>query len=543
MSARQSDSTPPEAAARQSAIDGWVGGAAGDPAHRALATLLENLPGMVYRCRNDPDWTMEFVSGHALELTGYRPEALVDNRTLTYAELIHEDDRTMVWDEVQRALARKAPFQLGYRIVARDGTIKWVRENGSGVFSEDGTLEALEGFIIDVSAERLLEEQLFHAQKMEAVGRFAGGVAHDFNNLIMVIGSYAELALEALGHDHPAHGDIEEMRHAAHRASGLARQLLTLSRRQKLEPRVLSVDRAIQAFRGTLQRLLGEQLDLDLRPGAGAAHIRVDRAQLEQVFMNLTTNARDAMSPGGRLGIETRRVELDEEYARTHPDVRPGRYVLIAVSDTGAGMEPAVYKRLFEPFFTTKPEGLGTGLGLALVYGTVRQSGGHVWVYSEPGRGTVFKLYFPEVTAEPEPAAVVARGRNAQASGSETILVAEDEPPLRALCARVLKRYGYTVLQAGSVAEALLFAERYSGPIHLLLTDLVMPDGTGLELADEVTRQTPLAVLYMSGYSDGTLEREIGGAAYLQKPFSPQDLATRVRQVLDDEGRGGRPKD
>ncbi len=358
-----------------------------------------------------------------------------------------------------------------------------------------------------------------------------------------MIYSYAELALENLDAEHPSRADIEEMRHAAERATGLARQLLTLSRHHQLEPHVLEADQIIQSLQGTLRRLLGERLELGLAPGAGSARVRVDRSQIEQCLMNLATNARDAMQPGGRMTVESRRVELDEEYARAHPDVNPGRYVMVAVSDTGEGMDAEVCKQIFEPFFTTKPEGVGTGLGLALVYSTLRQSGGHVTVYSEPGRGTTFTLYLPEVVAELDPEEIAAPPRAAPLKGTETILVAEDEPPLRALCARVLKRYGYTVLQAGSVAEARLFAERYSGPVHLLLTDLVMPDGTGKELAEQISRDTPLGVLYMSGYSDSMLDAELGGAPYLQKPFSPQELAGRVREVLDAEARARRPRD
>ena len=505
--------------------------------------MLENLPGLVYRCKNDPDWTMEFLSGGTLELTGYAPGDLVENRTISYAELIHPADRDQVWNEVQRALAARRTYQLSYRIVSRDGSLKWVREQGCGVYSDAGSLEALEGFVTDVSAERRLEEQLGHAQKMEAVGRLAGGVAHDFNNLIMVISSYAAMALEALPLDHPVRPDIEEMRRAAERGTGLARQLLTLSRRQKLEPRVVEADSVVRGVEGTLRRLLGERITLELMLGAGTSRIRVDLSRFDQVLMNLAANARDAMAGGGRVSIETRRVELDEEYARSHPDVSPGRYVLISVSDTGEGMDAAVRARIFEPFFTTKGAEAGTGLGLSLVYGIVSQSGGHIWVYSEPGRGTIFKLYFPVVQAAAEPKASAPPVSRAPLRGTETILVAEDEPPLRNLCARVLKRYGYTVIQAGSVAEAALFFERYSGPIHLLLSDLVMPDGTGLELAGQLRAASPLGVLFMSGYSGGVLEQQLGGAPYLQKPFSPEELASRVREVLDAEARARRPRD
>lgn len=543
MSDRRGNTPDPVRPPTPSTIDGWVGRVRDiDEAHRALVTLLENLPGMAYRCRNDRQWTMEFVSGRARELTGYGPEDLVEDRTVSYAGLIQESDREMVRSEVERALVHRSPFQLVYRIVTRDGIVKWVRDSGSAVFSHDGTLEALQGLVTDASAERRLEEQLACAQKMAAVGRFAGGVAHGFNNLITVIGSYADLALETLGADHPSRPDVEEMRCAAERASGLARELLTLSRRQKLEPHVFEADQLICAFQGTLRRLLGEQLELRLALAAGSAHVRLDRAQIEQCLMNLATNARDATPRGGRVTVESRCVELDDEYVRSHPEVKPGCYVMVSVSDTGEGMDAEVQKQIFEPFFTTKPEGAGTGLGLAVVHGTVRRSGGHVSVHSEPGRGTTFKLYFPEVTAELDPEPAAALPRSAPLDGSETILVAEDEPPLRALCARVLKRCGYTVLQAANVSEARLFVERYSGPLHLLLTDLVMPDGTGKELAEEITRDTPLGVLYMSGYSNGVLERQLEGAPYLQKPFSPRELAARVREVLDSATGANQPR-
>jgi two-component system, cell cycle sensor histidine kinase and response regulator CckA len=393
-------------------------------------------------------------------------------------------------------------------------------------------------FIERKSAEEALrrsEEQLRHAQKMEAVGRLAGGVAHDFNNVLTAIFGYADLIAEDFPLDSPVRRDLEEIRKAAQRASALTRQLLAFSRQQVLEPVVLSVNDLVEDIDKMLQRLVGEDVELRVKLPPDVGNVRTDPGQLQQVIMNLVVNARDAMPTGGKLLIETANADLTEQYAEAHQPVSPGRYVLLAVSDTGSGMTAEVKSRMFEPFFTTKEKGRGTGLGLSTVYGIVKQSGGYVWVYSELGRGTTFKIYLPRVDA---PVARIAAPRETGTlAGTETILLAEDDAMLRPLARGLLERLGYTVLDAENAERALGAARAHAGPIHLLVADVVMPGGSGRELARRLAESRPdTKVLYVSGYTDdaivhhGMLEP---GLAFLQKPFTPDALARKVRAVLD----------
>jgi len=385
-------------------------------------------------------------------------------------------------------------------------------------------------------ALRQSEERLRQAQKMEAVGRLAGGVAHDFNNLLTVITSYSDLLLEDLGSDDPKRDDVVQIRKAAEGAAALTRQLLAFSRQQVLEPKVLDLKATIASTEKLLKRLIGEDVHLitALAPDLGA--VKADPGQLEQIIINLAVNARDAMPTGGRLTIEAANVEMDEAYVRGHAPASPGRYVLLALSDTGIGMDEQTKARIFEPFFTTKEPGKGTGLGLATVYGIVKQSGGFIWVYSEPGHGTSFKVYLPRVDEPAEPVAtpttMAEPGR-----GTETVLVVEDAASVRMVTRQVLERYGYAVLEAPNGETALRLAAKHHGPIHLLLTDVVMPGLSGRQLAEQLAHLRPdMKVLYASGYADhaivhhGILE---SGIAYLQKPFTPETLGRRVRQVLD----------
>jgi len=387
----------------------------------------------------------------------------------------------------------------------------------------------------DITERRQLEEQLRQAVKMEAVGRLAGGIAHDFNNLLTAIIGSADLLLEDLDPASPARGDVAEIRRAGERAAQLTRQLLAFSRKQPLTPRVIDVNALVADMDRLLRRLIGEDIELRtvLTPDLGA--VQADAGQLEQVIMNLAVNARDAMPRGGKLTIETANAELDEAYAREHVAVRAGPAVLIAVSDTGTGMDSETLGHIFEPFFTTKEVGKGTGLGLATVYGIVKQSGGHVWVYSEPGRGTAFKIYLPRVTEAVE--GVGAAAAPATVQGTETLLVVENEAPVRELTRRMLEAKGYTVLTAATPADALAMVERHAGPIHLAVTDVILPGMDGPELARRLEQAQPgLRVLFVSGYANEAIVHQgvlDPGVAYLPKPFTAEALVRKVREVLD----------
>jgi two-component system cell cycle sensor histidine kinase/response regulator CckA len=380
------------------------------------------------------------------------------------------------------------------------------------------------------------EEKLYQAQKMEAVGQLAGGVAHDFNNLLSVILGYADLLLADGGLDQAAQADLVEIRRAGERARELTQQLLAFGRRQLLEPKPLDLNVVVSGMEKMLRRLLGESIELELLLAEELATTKADPGQLELVVMNLAINARDAMPAGGKLSVTTANVELDASYAAEHPEVISGPYVLLAVSDTGVGMPPEVRERIFEPFFTTKEQGRGTGLGLSSVFGFVRQSGGHIGVYSEPELGTTFKIYLPRGVTSSVPASAEAPGPRAL-RGFETVLLVEDQEQVRSLARLVLTRHGYTVLDAPDPLEALLIAERHPATIHLLLTDVVMPRMDGRRLSERLSAARPnLCVLFMSGYAGGTLIQDGALASkvgFLQKPFTPERLLVAVRALLD----------
>ncbi len=412
-----------------------------------------------------------------------------------------------------------------------------VRVSGLSVSdTEDSTVFEL--FVEDVTERRALEQQLRQSQKMEAVGRLAGGIAHDFNNLLMVISGYSEFLLERLGPDATLRNPAQEIASAAERASSLTRQLLAFSRKQMLAPSVLNLNNVVTENLKMLNRMIGEDIDLVMTPAHDLGAVRADAGQMEQVIMNLAVNARDAMPSGGNFTIETANVTLDDEYARFHAPLRPGDYVLLKISDTGIGMDAETQSHIFEPFFTTKGV-KGTGLGLSTVYGIVKQSGGYIWVQSELGKGTTFKIYLPRIPGAGQgiaPTVIPAMPHKTE-PGTETILVVEDEPNLRYLCRQFLEKQGYRVIEAADGAVAVQIAVAHEGIIHLLLTDVIMPGMNGRELAQRVSEIRPnIKVLYMSGYTEnvvgqnGTLD---AGIKLLQKPFNLRDLKDKVREVLD----------
>ena len=392
------------------------------------------------------------------------------------------------------------------------------------------------GVATEITERKRLEEQLLQSQKMEAVGQLAGGVAHDFNNILTAIVGYADLlAAEFTGTNSRHLEDLEEIRKAARRAAALTRQLLAFSRKQVLEPRIIDMNGVVLNLEKMLRSLISENIALQTHLAADLAAARADPNQLEQVIMNLAINARDAMPEGGALTIETGNATLDEDYAAQHVSVLPGEYVMLAVTDTGCGMDEHTKARIFEPFFTTKAPGRGTGLGLSTVYGIVKQSGGNIWLYSEPNKGTTFKVYLPAVHAPPEDIGKLAPPELAQRGGG-TVLLVEDDDQLRRLAHRALAAQGYTVLEAERGATALDIARRHKGVIDLLLTDVIMPDTNGRKLADALRASRPgLRVLFMSGYPDGAIGSQgvlDHGVAYLAKPFSTEAIIRKVREVL-----------
>ena len=446
-----------------------------------------------------------------------------------------DDDSARIYREVFARVTAGVPV-AGFEIRGKkkDGTPLELSIYSAPMKDPKGRPLGVIAVIADLTEQRGLQDRLRQSQKIESVGKLAGGIAHDFNNLLTAITGYTDLLYLRLPGD-IGKRELSEIRKASDRAASLTRQLLAFSRQQVLQPKVINVNEVVGNLSSMLARLIGEDIDLETALGE-VGPVKADPFQLEQVLMNLTVNARDAMPRGGRLTIETENVVLDERYARGHPDVKPGRYVMIAVSDTGIGMDSDTRARIFEPFFTTKAMGKGTGLGLSTVYGIVKQSQGHMWVYSEPGQGATFKVYLPLHTEAEEPAVPTPPARVVP-RGWETILAVEDEESLLNLVAEILRDGGYHVLPAHGPKEALRILADYREPIHLLLTDVVMPGISGRALADKVGSERPgIRVLYMSGYTDnaivhhGVLDH---GVTFIQKPFTPDALIKLVREVLD----------
>lgn len=636
-----------------------------ETSRRTLSTLISNLPGMVYRCRNDREWTMDFVSEGCFNITGYRPKDFVSKIKVSFGDLIHPEDRQFVWNSVQKALEEKKPYEMEYRIMTSRGEEKWVWERGRGVFGKRDNLLRLEGFVSDFTSikkaqeerreteekyrilveqlndgvflvvnEKLvwvnkvleewfgieqsdlggsqgdyidkfvhpssqaqlrdgflkdiesgaakgehtftaidkegrerklemrlsyttlrgqpalygmvrditektqLEEQFRQAQKMEAVGRLAGSVAHDFNNMLTVISGYTEMTLTGLEAGDPIRENLEQVKKGAASAADLTRKLLTFSRKQTMTPAIVDLNSIIGDMKKMLRSLIEENIELKFKLKPDLPKVLVDPVHMEQVIVNLAVNARDAMLKGGRLTMETGAVELDEESIRSMIDfeLTPGRYVLLQVSDTGTGMPPEVKSKIFDPFFTTKSAGKGTGLGLSTVYGIVKQLGGNIDVYSEEGHGTIFKIYIP-VSSAPSVEEMEAAAQGDVRGGDEIILVVEDETEVREFTVRILTRLGYTVHQAGNSREALELCSAEKLQPDLLISDVVMPGLNGMELARLLKKKCPgLKVIFITGYTEETIS-DIGiidlKDNLLQKPFSSRDLALKVREALE----------
>ena len=449
---------------------------------------------------------------------------------------LHPDDLDRVRKAIEAHLDRRVPFNIEYRLRVKSGEYRWFAAVGQAVWDHQGRPVRMAGSLRDLTEKRRLEEQFYHAQKMEAVGRLAGGIAHDFNNLLTAMMGYADLVLDQIGALGPLAHEVEQIIAGGRRAASLTRQLLAFSRKQVLTPEVLSLTTVVADAERMLRRVIGAHIELSTAMDSELGLVNADPSQIEQIIMNLALNARDAMPGGGRLTLETQNVDLDQHYAQIHPEVTAGRYVMLAVSDTGSGISPEVQERIFEPFFTTKEVGRGTGMGLAAVFGIVKQSGGHIEVCSEPGRGATFRIYLPRlIDTTVAPKVPAPRGHNPR--GTETILIVEDDTAVRQLTNRILTNCGYRVFEAANGAEALAICERTAEPLDLMITDVVMPKIGGHELVERVSTLRPgLSILYISGYPDGAILNQGGiaaGTQFLQKPFTPQNLARRVRDILD----------
>ena len=499
-------------------------------AHQNVRAVIESSPLPIYAVD-----TANIVQSwnHAAEvLFGWRADEVI-GRPLP----VIQNDTTDYQRSRLRLLNGEAIRGMEVTTAKKDGTQVVLSLSAAPLYDATDKVTGVLSIAHDLTELRQLEVQYRQAQKMEAVGRLAGGIAHDFNNILTAILGTATLMAETISADSPARTDLQEIEMAARRAAALTGQLLAFSRRQVLEPQIIDVNALVRDLEGMLSRLIGENVEVRtvLAPDTGT--VRADLGQLQQAIVNLVVNARDAMPHGGRLTIETANTDFDSQYAKGHLSAEPGQYVLVAISDTGVGMNAETKAHLFEPFFTTKQPGKGTGLGLATVYGIVKQSGGYIWAYSELARGATFKIYLPRVTGRP--VSVTSLPVSLSSRGSETVLLVEDEDDVRRVATRILKSYGYSVLEANEGKEALKVAAAHSGPIHILVTDVVMPGINGRELATLLHLERPdVRALYVSGYTDHAIVRNgqlEPGLAFLQKPFMPDAFARKVREVLDQE--------
>jgi PAS domain S-box-containing protein len=530
-------------------------------------TLVERLPAITYVAELGADGPWHYVSPQIETMLGFSPAEWLED-PMNWMNHIHPDDREIALAAEKLFQETHELFQAEYRMCARDGRLLWFRDEGVLLQQAESERLLMQGVLYDITERKRLEDQLRHSQKMEAVGQLAGGVAHDFNNLLMLIQAHNEHLRDGLAPNHPAHKDAFAIENAVTRAASLTGQLLAFSRKQVLRPKVLDLNAVLADVGKMLHRLIGENIEVKVLPAPWLGRVKADPGQMEQVILNLAVNSRDAMPEGGTLTITTHDVELDEDDSRSHEGAPPGKYIVLAVSDTGDGMDTETQAHIFEPFFTTKAPGKGTGLGLATVYGVVKQTDGWIWVDSEPGRGTTFQIYLPRVeearveearvdkseleesrigksqfkrsgagTAGTQEQSGTVASVSAAPKGTETVLVVEDQDGIRDIVRESLRRNGYKVLIAVDGNEALEMASAYPDPINLLITDLVMPNIGGRELAQRLLPLRPqMKVLFMSGYSEHSaldIEDTSQPATVLQKPFSLDALARNVRRVLD----------
>ncbi|HEV2206055.1 MAG TPA: CHASE4 domain-containing protein [Candidatus Acidoferrales bacterium] len=491
-----------------------------------LAMIVEKMPAVLWTMDKDLRFTSSIGAG--LERIGQRPNQTVG---VTIEDYFRTDDPEFPPIAAhRRALAGEAiSYEMDWEKCTFESYVQPLRDL-------DGEIMGVIGIALDITERKHLADQLRQSQKMQAVGQLAGGVAHDFNNLLMVVKGHAEILLNRMAGNSPLRNNVEQVDKAADRATALTRQLLAFSRMQVLQPRVLDLNEVVGGMTKMFSRVIGENIEMTFVPGAKLGRVKADPGQIEQVLLNLVVNARDAMPNGGRITIETTNVQLDKEYSAKHHNIQPGSWVMLTVSDTGSGMDARTQTRIFEPFFTTKEKGKGTGLGLATVYGVVKQSGGFIYVYSEVNQGTTFKIYLPKVVAEVHKD-VAENPAGPPPHGSETVLFVEDEESVRELVTDYLKAVGYNVLVASNGAQALQMAAAHAGTIEILVTDVVMPRISGRELAAQIAAARPnVKVLYISGYTDDSIFRHgvlEGGVAYLQKPFNLKAIAQKIREVLD----------